>query len=772
MEPTENLQKNVRTTINRQMLTAPEGPKLSRIRLPKINRQARTAPVIKQGHNEFWVSRNSPKSDTKPNTDRTSYSDKYLPPISGYYKNNYIPPTLKLCNKCQHFWRYFRTQELTLMAAVSGENVDLYDVRKTQRRLKVLINVNDVDSPQRYPIRRKPLPQNVCYICSHLDLDGKYQHPHAYLFRKGFFHKCNHHPKTPYPTLIESRDGDHPEDVFNFNKQLSDEELKLSVSVRVKSRREGKQFSPVPIYGQTHFDTSVLNGVQLESHVGESAKFQLPSIFADEGKISGQASLRSSRNSRISDQKSHYSSRQSNPNENWRNNSRNAGSSQNWKNSGKNSSKRSNEAYKINPTISDRSWLEADGYLRNEPEDETFDSENDDEEDKENIDSEIRPKSFSGHEEEKTQESHRPYSESVVSPASSRISRPKGAKRSSDSGNEDEGHLKYHHRSDNESLPHDGFSIASRENSVQTPARSRINSKLSDQELALIGSQISRKNSEDSRALSQSSSSFILQKLAASSMANYWCNCQDIDYTKVKCEECLKIGDHEKWCVHARSSSHQGNCPHCGKPIMKTSKRTSNMSFRGGTNSKQSHHSEEKRVKFEDDDRSREILVNQSKFFDEKLDDGEHDEVRKVQDHDLWTSTENMYENGIDPNIHKKAYLKALVELRMSRLSKINELDESWILDRISKPTFSYFKLRPGQEKANSTNPEGQKNIGLTPDHSHLPSMKNSMKHIFGKNIKVDEFYPGGKKNPLIKFTVKREKKQQTMPIHSVDKSV
>ncbi|XP_063406779.1 uncharacterized protein LOC134690698 isoform X1 [Mytilus trossulus] len=680
------------------------------------------------------------------------------------------------------------TQELTLMAAVSGENVDLYDVRKTQRRLKVLINVNDVDSPQRYPIRRKPLPQNVCYICSHLDLDGKYQHPHAYLFRKGFFHKCNHQTKTPYPTLIESRDGDHPEDVFNFNKQLSDEELKLSVSVRVKSRREGKQYSPVPIYGQTHFDTSVLNGVQLESHVGESAKFQLPSIFADEGKTSGpvtsgQASLRSSRNSRISDQKSHYSSRQSNPNENWRNNSRNAGSSQNWKNngknsgknsgtySGKNSSKRSNEAYKINPTISDRSWLEADGYLRNEPEEETDDSEND-EEDKENIDSEIRPKSFSGHEEEKTQESHRPYSESVISPASSRLSRPKGAKRSSDSGNEDEGHLKYHHRSDNESLPHDGFSIASRENSVQTPARSRINSKLSDQELALIGSQISRKNSEDSRALSQSSSSFILQKLAASSMANYWCSCQDIDYTTVKCEECLKIGDHEKWCVHAKSSSHQGNCPHCGKPIMKTSKRTSNMSFRGGTNSKQSHHSEEKRVKFEDDDRSREILVNHSKMFDGKIDDGEHDEVRKVQDPEIWTSTENIYENGIDPNIHKKAYLKALVELRMSRLSKINELDESWILDRISKPTFSYFKLRPGQEKANSTNPEGQKNIGLTPDHSHLPTMKNSMKHIFGKNIKVDEFYPGGKKNPLIKFTMKREKKQQTMPIHSVDKSV
>lgn len=60
---------------------------------------------------------------------------------------NSLPPEVR------DFYFYIQgTQELTLMAAVSGENVDLYDVRKTQRRLKVLINVNDVDSPQRYPV--------------------------------------------------------------------------------------------------------------------------------------------------------------------------------------------------------------------------------------------------------------------------------------------------------------------------------------------------------------------------------------------------------------------------------------------------------------------------------------------------------------------------------------------------------------------------------------------------------------------------------------------
>jgi hypothetical protein len=54
---------------------------------------------------------------------------------------------------------------------------------------------------------------------------------------------------------------------------VSDEELKLSVSVRVKSRKERNSDSPVPIYGQTHFDTAVLNGVQLESHLGADKEF-------------------------------------------------------------------------------------------------------------------------------------------------------------------------------------------------------------------------------------------------------------------------------------------------------------------------------------------------------------------------------------------------------------------------------------------------------------------------------------------------------------------
>lgn len=60
---------------------------------------------------------------------------------------NNLPPEVR------YFCFYFQgTQEITLMAAVAGDAVDLYDVRKTQRRLKVLINVNEVDTPQRYPV--------------------------------------------------------------------------------------------------------------------------------------------------------------------------------------------------------------------------------------------------------------------------------------------------------------------------------------------------------------------------------------------------------------------------------------------------------------------------------------------------------------------------------------------------------------------------------------------------------------------------------------------
>jgi hypothetical protein len=36
--------------------------------------------------------------------------------------------------------------------------------------------------------------------------------------------------------------------------------------------------------------------------------------------------------------------------------------------------------------------------------------------------------------------------------------------------------------------------------------------------------------------------------------------------------------------------------------------------------------------------------------------------------------------------------------------------------------------------------------------------------------LKVDDFYPGGKRNPSrVTVTIKREKKQQTMPVHSYD---
>lgn len=600
----------------------------------------------------------------------------------------------------------------------------------------------------------------MCYVCSHLDLDGKYQHPHAYLFRKGFFNKCSHHTKTPYPTLIESQDGDN---VFNFNKQLSDEELKLSVSVRVKSRRDTQSVSPVPIFGQTHFDTSVLNGVQLESRVGDAAKFQLPNIFADESKTSGVESLRNSRNSRKSDPRN---SRVAGSTDTWGTNSRSSHHVSN--NGSRNGSerKRQKNNYKINPTISDRSWLEADGYVRH------YDDEAGDDEDFDADETDDRPKSFAVQEEERPPSPPRPQSENV-SPVSSRHSRPKAGRRSFDSGMGDEGHLKYHHRLDNESLPHDGFSVSSRESTIQTPARSRISSKLSEQELALIGSQISRKGSEEGRVLSQSSSSFILQKLAASSMADHWCTCQNIDYSQVKCEECLKVGGHEKWCVHARSTSRQGNCPHCGKPIMKTNKRGSNMSYRSGSQSTEKQtKGDEKRVKFEDDSvGSREIVMDKTKFFKGILKDDTDAKNKDDEDEEVWTKTEEAIEPGIDTDIHKRAYLKALFELRMSRLNKINELDESWILDRISKPTFSYFKLRPGQEKANEGSEEA-KSIGLTPDNSKVPTVRKSMKHIFGKKIKVDDYYPGGKRNPLIKVTVKKEKKHQTMPIHSVDKSI
>jgi hypothetical protein len=106
-EPKDETAKSDYHKFQRQTLTAPKNEHKSlTIKLPKVERQTYTAPVSKDEIDNLRGAFTSPSTNIQ--STRSAFSDNNLPPITSYYKDHYVSPTLKLCKKCQHFWRYFR----------------------------------------------------------------------------------------------------------------------------------------------------------------------------------------------------------------------------------------------------------------------------------------------------------------------------------------------------------------------------------------------------------------------------------------------------------------------------------------------------------------------------------------------------------------------------------------------------------------------------------------------------------------------------------------
>jgi hypothetical protein len=106
-EPKDETAKSDYHKFQRQTLTAPKNEHKSlTIKLPKVERQTYTAPVSKDEIDNLRGAFTSPSTNIQ--STRSAFSDNNLPPITSYYKDHYVPPTLKLCKKCQHLWRYFR----------------------------------------------------------------------------------------------------------------------------------------------------------------------------------------------------------------------------------------------------------------------------------------------------------------------------------------------------------------------------------------------------------------------------------------------------------------------------------------------------------------------------------------------------------------------------------------------------------------------------------------------------------------------------------------
>ncbi|XP_062573600.1 uncharacterized protein LOC134235486 isoform X1 [Saccostrea cucullata] len=633
---------------------------------------------------------------------------------------------------------------------MSVEPLDLVRIRRNQRRLKGLLSNREVPNDhlnlQHYPIRRKPLPAGFCYVCSRIDPEGKFKHPHGYLFSKGFFSQCEHMPKTPYPTvIIESRKP----------SPTNSEPTQPMSGLRVKITRRSK--SPPSKYGKKYFDKSVLDGVRYDNDVYQNSRYSVPAMF-----------------DHVTDE----------------------------------------DGKKI-PEVGEMSWMEdGDDSVHEEIIVNYIEDWNDEDSpefhlaNQQTTPTEVLLPPIGG------QKSKSGTSKSDLSIPGPKVSEKlplihgsverinasrerlekkpsrKKSRKSSDAsiddadmiyagGEDDYGHIKYHHRGMYDSLPSGGPDIPSSREALSKNTSKSLNGEMS------LHDQTSDKKSRS--RLSSSEISFGIPEtpsmiIARINNSDHWCQCEDVDMSTIKCPECHIIGGHEKWCVHSRSSAKQGNCPKCGKPIKRKNIRGSSYKHQR-RDSKSTSKSEEfdisagkQRVRFDDEDdldekKRLEMFRKNDQDYMAGVDEILYDEEKYGR---LWTPTtqdenEERKPKRINPNIHRDAYLRALLEVKNNQLKKISEVDEHFFASRLCRPhVFSYFRLRPQQAKHNALSEPF--NIGLKPDESKGIPPRKGMKHIFGK-VKVDDFYPGGKKNPSFNISMKKEAKRQTMPIHSINYS-
>ena len=127
---------------------------------------------------------------------------------------------------------------------------------------------------------------------------------------------------------------------------------------------------------------------------------------------------------------------------------------------------------------------------------------------------------------------------------------------------------------------------------------------------------------------------------------------------------------------------------------------------------------------------------------------GESDEAN-TEDDQYGAHNMQFYRQGVNglskmelyPDGYQEAYDKALAAAQISKLPL-----EPWMLgNRISKPyQFSYFMPNPYPGECEACS----KPVKRSAKAEHLPKKVKPMKHVFG-SLDMNDFYPGGKRNPL-----------------------
>ncbi|KAK6167485.1 hypothetical protein SNE40_021501 [Patella caerulea] len=338
----------------------------------------------------------------------------------------------------------------------------------------------------------------------------------------------------------------------------------------------------------------------------------------------------------------------------------------------------------------------------------------------------------------------------------------------------DIGILRYHHRQDSDIIPvpqnsPEKFYDEFKENSMKyryqlSSASDKSSSKRPSREQSFdfvredVSSSFSRETT-----FGESPSNFMSRLQSAS-----WCECSNVDISRLRCSECLKIGGHQRWCV-----SKLGVCPQCGKAVKSTmsiigegrlSRSPSFTLMKGGRGksstisanyernalSSLKPQSSELKVRFSDTDEVRSIspmdaMSISDQFVDERYDEvaisgAETKVVKRFNDVLLENKPQKVFKKSLfDADIHKAAYELALSDSRVMKYKKDKNLSRS-LNNSLSGTLFSYFpKLRYPASRSVAAD-----TIGLRdPDENKRSKVKvkKAMKHIFGK-VKVDDYYP------------------------------
>ncbi|KAK3602658.1 hypothetical protein CHS0354_024981 [Potamilus streckersoni] len=668
----------------------------------------------------------------------------------------------------------------------------LNDIRKQQRRVAALLNISS-DSNLRYPLRRKAAPPIFCYVCSRVDPSGVFRNRNSYLFRHGFFNKCEHMLQGPHPTFVrtavmeqDEKDDDEYKTMSIKGPTRNSHTTSIGVTIEMRSdvevnyvhdylrsptktaqfienpqddkekRRvdEKKVFRLPPVFGTVSASIAPVqkeNDGRLVPFVGEKTfleageysdngnnqihRDQMPTrtkngepLTAEEAEedlveiaplISDQISLRSSKiwhEGNVKQLRTEFPSSSS-----------------------------SSFAPGSFSTQKRRSLAKMDGIsvLNDGPAYSTGSQ----------LHNSV-PGSFSGD------------FDSFGSPT--RRSRPLGGRFRSrttrDDAYEDDMHsdistgtIRYHHRTSEDSVPDAGFVIPKTPKPLTEFEKQDL--ERFEREIALGNRGLSattKLTTTESLISLPDSNSFIIQR-----MSGQFCECSPGERrTAVNPDICVSCGKKiRKGTLSSLMTTDDSDTPSSVQRPTHGIKRSISRQ------SKPNEHSHLSRTMTDEDylDIEKIIQEDEGNYFNSEADE---DVFEDVDGDDATLSSVRRFREAkpfptVDPEIHKEAYLRALQEARGKRLARIKKFEDFEEGFKLRRPNlFSYFPLWPiASEKCEQCGHV----IGLRADQGNIPkSIKNGklMKHIFG-DVKVDDYYPGGKGNPQ-KLEKKNDVKSDT----------